>query len=138
METIHERSYGIIPVKKKGNQWQICMVQLHAGHWGFPKGHPEDGEEPLEAATRELQEETSLHLNEIVTEEKFLEEYFFILQGKRIHKIVTYWIGSVRGRAKKQALEIKSIKWVSLEKALELATFKNTKNIILKVIKALA
>ena len=28
------------------------------GYWGFPKGHLEEGENPLQAALREVQEET--------------------------------------------------------------------------------
>lgn len=48
-----ERSYGIIPLRFKG-KWEVFMVQLHAGHWGFPKGHGEPGEEALQTAEREL------------------------------------------------------------------------------------
>lgn len=35
-----------------------------AGTWGFPGGHLENGETFLEAATRELQEETSLQADQ--------------------------------------------------------------------------
>ena len=35
----------------------------YAGYWAFPGGHVDPGEHPLEAAVRELDEETGLHLD---------------------------------------------------------------------------
>ncbi len=54
MANRREHSYGIIPLKKKEGVWNVLLVQLHAGHWGFPKGHPNNHETTLDTAQREL------------------------------------------------------------------------------------
>lgn len=42
------------------DQNEIVLVQSQAGNWGFPKGHVEEKESLLEAAKREIFEETGL------------------------------------------------------------------------------
>ena len=39
---------------------KVLVIQQVAGHWGFPKGHVEQGETELETAKREIKEETNL------------------------------------------------------------------------------
>lgn len=39
---------------------KVLMVKNPEGMWGFPKGHREDNETPIEAAIRETQEETGI------------------------------------------------------------------------------
>jgi 8-oxo-dGTP pyrophosphatase MutT (NUDIX family) len=51
------RSYGLIiltPDKK------VLMVKNRENMWGFPKGHRDEGENPLQAAIREIYEETGV------------------------------------------------------------------------------
>jgi 8-oxo-dGTP pyrophosphatase MutT (NUDIX family) len=48
---------GGIIVNAKG---QIVLVEQHGNSWAFPKGGIEEGETPLEAALREIGEETGL------------------------------------------------------------------------------
>ena len=55
-----EFSFGIVPLQCVNEQWQVLLVQHQAGHWAFPKGHAEIGEEPKQTAERELLEETGL------------------------------------------------------------------------------
>jgi bis(5'-nucleosidyl)-tetraphosphatase len=52
-------SSGIIPVKKINGTWQFLLLRCFK-YWDFPKGHVEENENPLEAAIRELTEETGL------------------------------------------------------------------------------
>ena len=85
-------SYGVVPLRFRKGQWQVFLVQLHAGHWGFPKGHPEVGELPLKAATRELLEETGLHIKKVLFTNTPEENYFFYFQGEQISKKVIYFI----------------------------------------------
>lgn len=133
MTTKHEQSYGIIPLKKRGGEWDVLLVQLYAGHWGFPKGHPEPHETPLETAQRELFEETGLTINKILIDQTLEEVYFYKLQGNLIHKKVIYYIAQVQGRVKKMSEEIQNTQWVSLATAAQLVTFDQAKSICLKV-----
>ena len=39
---------------------KVLVIQQVKGHWGFPKGHVENGETEIETALREIKEETNL------------------------------------------------------------------------------
>lgn len=44
------------------NSNSILLVQSYNNRWGFPKGHREDNETPIQTAQREVEEETGLRL----------------------------------------------------------------------------
>lgn len=52
-------SCGIVPIKIIHDEWHFLILRCFR-YWDFPKGHLEDGEDPWQAALRELQEETAL------------------------------------------------------------------------------
>ena len=67
--------YGVIPVRKVGDGFEYLIIHHQIGHWGFPKGHKEAGESDLEAAKRELVEETGISDIEILPNAEFLVHY---------------------------------------------------------------
>ncbi|QPB12252.1 nudix hydrolase [Providencia phage PSTCR6] len=75
-----EISAGII--FKHGTKILICHA-THTPYWGIPKGHIDEGETPLEAAIREVKEET----NHIVTDPENLIDLgeHFYYKGKNMH-----------------------------------------------------
>lgn len=95
MTEFDEESFGIIPVFLQNAAPLYLLIQHHHGHWGFPKGNPESGEEPQESAVRELQEETGIEAVEILDGFKSVETYWYKRKGERIHKRVTYFLGVV-------------------------------------------
>jgi len=52
-------SCGVIVVRFKERRPLYLLLRVY-GYWDFPKGLIEPGEEPLQAATREVEEETTL------------------------------------------------------------------------------
>lgn len=52
-------SCGVVLARETGTGWHTLMLRAYH-HWDFPKGIREAGEEPLEAALREVAEETSI------------------------------------------------------------------------------
>ncbi len=122
-------SFGVIPLRVKGNDWEVYMVQHRSGHWTFPKGHPEGEESPLDAAMRELKEETALRLIRFFGLPPLLEHYSFRRKGGgEIRKTVTYFLGTVEGEADIERDELKDGRWVPLTEAADLATFPEGKS----------
>jgi bis(5'-nucleosidyl)-tetraphosphatase len=59
MNTKPALSAGVVIVRRFGDQYRYLL--LRAGHyWDFSKGMVEPGEDPLAAAIREVEEETTL------------------------------------------------------------------------------
>jgi 8-oxo-dGTP pyrophosphatase MutT (NUDIX family) len=52
-------SCGIVLARRSGSEWVTLLLRAFH-HWDFPKGIREAGEEPLEAAIREVGEETGI------------------------------------------------------------------------------
>jgi len=52
-------SAGVIVVYRKNDEWQYLLLRNY-NYWDFPKGVVEQGEAPLDAARREVREETTL------------------------------------------------------------------------------
>lgn len=127
---IRENSFGVIPLKyTKSHGWEMLLIQHHAGHWAFPKGHADGNETPQEAASRELSEETGLSIKRFLSETPLEEHYFFTFQGQKISKTVQYFIAEVTGRVKIQEAEIKDSHWFPLEKVMEHITFPEGKRL---------
>lgn len=116
----YEESFGIIPLKRGSDgSWQVFLIQHRSGgaYWGFPKGHPEDGETPQESAARELEEETHLKISRIFSDEPLEESYFFERNGDKISKKVQYFLAEVEGTVLLQKKEILNGKWVDIDTA---------------------
>lgn len=52
-------SAGVIVVRREGRFWRYLLLRAY-DYWDFPKGIVEAGEDPREAACREVEEETGL------------------------------------------------------------------------------
>lgn len=58
-QMIEDISYGIIPFwRDQQDMIRFLLIYQKEGFWGFPKGHKEGNESDIDAAKRELQEET--------------------------------------------------------------------------------
>lgn len=125
--TLNQISYGIIPLQKRSSKWFVLIIEHQSGHWSFPKGHPEAGETPLEAATRELKEETGLNVHTLLPFPPLVENYFFHTKTHLIHKTVSYFIAEVEGVITIQEEEISSCRWVEINSAEHFVTYPQAK-----------
>jgi len=55
----HKLSCGVVVVRQTDNGWKTILLRAFH-HWDFPKGIREPGEDPMQAALREVAEETGI------------------------------------------------------------------------------
>ena len=72
MSTEPKLSCGIVLAREAEAGWLTLLLRAWH-HWDFPKGIIEPGESPLDAAIRELQEETSINSPAFDWGERFME-----------------------------------------------------------------
>jgi bis(5'-nucleosidyl)-tetraphosphatase len=65
-------SAGVVPIRRVGSELRFLLLRCY-GYWDFPKGETDAGEVPLEAARRELEEETGLTVLDLRWGESFVE-----------------------------------------------------------------
>lgn len=57
--TEQKLSCGVVVARKSATGWVTLLLRAYH-HWDFPKGIREPGEDPMQAAMREVAEETSI------------------------------------------------------------------------------
>ena len=123
-----EKSCGALVYRKENGKYKILLVKhRYGGHWCFPKGHVEAGENEIQTALREVMEETGIQID---LQEGFRQavEYF---PKPNVKKQVIYFLGEARYEEyTMQEEEIREITWADLDKAYYMVTFKNDKNLI--------
>lgn len=81
--------------------------------WSLPKGHIEEGETSEQTAIREVAEETGIK-GEVVAELGSID-YWFVTEGRRVHKTVHhYLLRSVGGELSDADIEVTQVAWVPL------------------------
>jgi len=138
MKRTEEKSFGIIPLKKEEGRWKVLLIKHQTGHWAFPKGHPDEGESPIETATRELKEETSLKIVDLISETPLQENYIFKRKDSLVYKAVDYFLAVVGGGITIQADELADYEWVDLFEAKMKITFPEGKNLCTEAEKKLS
>lgn len=132
---MNDQSFGVIPIfKDKDGNFLFCLVRHADGHWGFPKGHSNEGESEKDTALRELEEETGITNIELLDGKTFIEHYSFQKESVRYDKSVKYFLGVVSSMDTKTPRgfegEIPELKRVSFEDAKSLLTFPEAKVIV--------
>lgn len=128
---MYERSYGIIPVHEENSELFFLLVREKAGHWGIPKGRPNERENELETARREFLEETGIIDLQIIEGPSFLERYHFEREGVTVEKTVKYFIARVPSmKVNFNPDEIAGYGWFNYGDALNMATYEEIKRII--------
>lgn len=81
--------------------------------WSLPKGHIETGETAEQTAIREVAEETGIEGTVVAPLGKI--DYWFVSEGRRIHKTVHhYLLRSIGGELSDADYEVSEVAWVPL------------------------
>ena len=133
-EEINERSYGVVPFMVIEKALYVFVIQHYSGAWLFPKGRAEVGETALQAAERELREETGLQIDRWLRNDSFTERYEFWRNRKKIFKEVQYFPALVSGAISLQQAEVKTGRWTLANHAASQVSFCETKNLLNQVL----
>ncbi|EKQ70969.1 NTP pyrophosphohydrolase [Leptolyngbyaceae cyanobacterium JSC-12] len=129
-----DEAFGIVPIWQHDGTYEFLLIQHHAGHWGFPKGHADPGEDALQTACREFVEETGIADYVVLDNVAFSEQYVFTRDGQRFDKTVVYYPALVRSSVVScQADEIQNYAWLEFEAAIARLTFEGAKRVLTEV-----
>lgn len=116
-------SCGFVVARKTDEGWKTLLLRAYH-HWDFPKGLCEDGEQPLQTAHRELQEETG-----IVNLAMDWGERFYETGPYSKGKVARYYLGSTTRSDVVMGLspetgepEHHEWRWVSFDEAYDLGS----------------
>ena len=116
-------SCGIVVARQADNGWLTLMLRAYH-HWDFPKGIREDNEEPLDAAKREVKEETSVEDLSFDWGDRFFETGPYS-RGK----VARYFIASTRQSGVSMGIspetgepEHHEWRWVTFDEAYDLGS----------------
>ncbi|MBI2995782.1 MAG: NUDIX domain-containing protein [Candidatus Melainabacteria bacterium] len=130
---------GGLVLNKKG---QVLIANQNGNSWSLPKGHIDEGETKLEAAIREIYEETGIRKLQFVKELGFYERYKIGLNSSEEDKSELKNISMFLFKTEEENLKPKDPTnpeaiWVEKKKVAELLTHKKDKEFFLGVIKEL-
>jgi 8-oxo-dGTP pyrophosphatase MutT (NUDIX family) len=116
-------SCGAVVVRKTADGWKTILLRAFH-HWDFPKGIRESGEEPMQAAIRETDEETGIQDLEFNWGDRFFETGPYS-KGK----IARYYLAQTDQEAINMGLspetgepEHHEWRWVSFDEAYDLGS----------------
>ena len=119
-----EKSCGAIVYNKNK---EVLIVKHTAGHWDFPKGHVEKDVTEIETAKREVKEETNIDVK-IYDNCRYEIHYN---PKENVEKTVVFFLASnITDNTIKQDSEIANIGWFSYNKALDILTYTDAKNLL--------
>ena len=128
IECLYETSCGAVVCRKENNEIKYLLIRnKRSAHWGFPKGHIEQGETQEETAVREVLEETGLNI-EILPD--FVKKSEYSIQG-RIEKSVSIFLAKTKESSYSlQEEEIEECGWFNYDEALDTLNYENDKVIL--------
>lgn len=127
-----ERSAGAVVFAHATEAPEYLLLRYGGGNWGFPKGHVEAGETDVQAAQREVAEETGIPLDQQVLLDGFADDtdYRFRRGSTLVEKDVIFFLIESRQREVKISHEHSGYAWLPYAQALQRISFEGPKRIL--------
>uniref|UniRef100_UPI00398F7D50 bis(5'-nucleosyl)-tetraphosphatase [asymmetrical] n=1 Tax=Pristiophorus japonicus TaxID=55135 RepID=UPI00398F7D50 len=112
-------------VSSKPNEIEFLLLQASYGehHWTPPKGHVDPGEDDLQTALRETEEEAGLKSKDFDVLDGYQKEMTY--KVKNIPKTVIYWLAELKDYAVEIKLsnEHQAFCWLNVDGACKLSKY---------------
>jgi bis(5'-nucleosidyl)-tetraphosphatase len=133
---IREKSAGFILISDDfhTSHYSVLLLHYRSGHWDFPKGNIETNETEMQAAIRELKEETDITKFRVIPNFRFTLGYKYTKKSKLISKEVILFLASTMVKKVKISNEHIGYKWTSSNSSVDQLTYSNAKNALLYAI----
>lgn len=110
---------------------QYLLLHYPSRHWDFPKGHLEKGETNMDAARREVREETGLSKVEVLPGFTHAFDYEYRRSDRtRVHKTVTFFLARASTHKVRISHEHRDFAWLPYEQAVDRVTYENARNLL--------
>ncbi len=117
---IDERAAGLILFRERpGGREYLLIKNRGGGHWGFPKGRIEAGEDESTAALREVREEVGIVRVRLVPGFREQERYTFLRKGRQVNKELVLFLAEASEDGTAATAEIETMEWIPYPQALE-------------------
>lgn len=118
-----EKSCGAVVVKKDNDEIKFLIIKQHDNHWGFPKGHVEDGETEEQTAVREIKEETNI---DVEIDNSFRKVIIYSPKPDVIKDVVFFIGRPISDNLVIDPSELIDAKWVNAKDARDYFAYQDT------------
>ncbi|MEU8138708.1 NUDIX hydrolase [Streptodolium elevatio] len=115
LKAVEEHSAGGLVVDRDTLRAALIARRDRRGRllWSLPKGHIEDGESAVQAALREVEEETGI-VGRVLAPLGVID-YWFTAPDRRVHKTVHHYLmEAAGGDLSDEDIEVEAVAWVPL------------------------
>ena len=138
-EEDEERAAGFVLFRTTSQNRQYLLLRhRHGGHWAFPKGRLEPGEDELEAAVREIFEETCIDQLSPIPGFRGTSSYQLRRNGQPIAKTVAYYLAETTESDVALSAEHTAFQWLGFEDALAVLTYDESRRVLCEANRLLA
>ncbi len=134
----HTFTAGGVVLNKEG---LVLVVSQNGNSWSLPKGHIDEGEDRLQAAVREIYEESGIRGLKLIKEFRSYQRYRIGLDGgedkSELKTIYMFLFKTEQENLKPIDPANPEAKWIEKEKVSDLLTHEKDKEFFLNVIKDL-
>jgi 8-oxo-dGTP pyrophosphatase MutT (NUDIX family) len=129
---IEERSAGLVIFYQDEEQTRHYVILCHSNgfHWGFAKGKIEAGEDEIETAQREAEEELALTEIEIIPGFREEVSYRFYRGKYSVTKKVVYFLGRTFSKVYRLSAEHIDYRLLPFDDALKQITYKESQEVL--------
>lgn len=132
LPTKRQVSAGGVVLRRQGLAWDVVLIaRKQHTVWCLPKGHLEPGEQPEQAALREVREETGLTAEILQLLDSIAYWFSSTEEHARFFKTVHFYLmRATGGSTDDHDTEVDEVRWVPVAEALTIMTYPSERKLV--------